>query len=130
MEYKPSLSKVTHPNNDARRSNLVLQPPPQSSSRNGRNKQLRVEGTEVPSTLCAVQPTSLRIRLFRLESQKGDPFVDAYKKCTQTPKVPFMHKRSIKLRLHLKALTDELCSSLWVNKLVLKLGVSIDSMEG
>ena len=98
-EHEPGLSKVNHQKNDSRHSNLVLQPPPpQSSSMNiGRKKQLQVEDTKGPNfILCAVQPSSLRIRSFRLESdQKGDPFVEAYKKCTETPKeYPFMHKGS------------------------------------
>ncbi|KAK7410101.1 hypothetical protein VNO78_00625 [Psophocarpus tetragonolobus] len=97
-EHRPGLSKVTYQNNDTRCKNLVLQPPPlRLSTRNGRKKQLQVEETEAPNLiLCAVQPSSLRVRSFRLETQKGDPFVEAYKKCTETPKDPFMHKRSSK----------------------------------
>ncbi|RDY00729.1 hypothetical protein CR513_16052, partial [Mucuna pruriens] len=94
-EYKPGLSKVTHQNNEARCRNLVLQPPPRSSSRTRRdNKKIRVEEEEgADFILCAVQSSSLGTRSFRLESQKQDPFVEAYKKCTQTPKDHFMHKR-------------------------------------
>nr|KYP39471.1 hypothetical protein KK1_039204 [Cajanus cajan] len=97
-EYKPGLSKVTRQNIDARDSNLVLQPPPRSSSNIGKNKQhIRVEDMEGANfILCAVKPSSLRIRSVQLERQKQDPFVEAYKKCTQTPKDPIMHKRSSK----------------------------------
>ena len=90
-EYKPGLSKVTHQlsNNDTRRSNLVLQPPPYRT----RGNKLRVEDTESPF-ICAVHPSSLRISSFRMENPKEeDPFIEAYKKCTKSPS---MLKRSRK----------------------------------
>ncbi|TKY57921.1 hypothetical protein E2542_SST14975 [Spatholobus suberectus] len=84
-EHKPGLSKVTNGHNGTR---LVLQPPPCSSlSGSGSDHRHKVE--EDAQILCAVQ-TSLRISSFRMESQKEeDPFVEAYKKCTQSP---FIHQ--------------------------------------
>jgi len=94
-ESKPGLSKITHQNNDLRLTNLVLQPPPCSSSRTTYNKHQN--SFEVPNfILCASQPSSMRNRLFRLESQTGDPFIEAYKKCTETPKDSFIRKQPSK----------------------------------
>lgn len=96
-EYKPGLAKVTHNNNDGRSTNVVLQPPPRSSSRTKRNKHLQVEEIEGPNfVLCAVQPSSLRSKSCRLETERGYPFLETYKKCTKTPKSTFVHKRSSK----------------------------------
>ncbi|CAJ1973492.1 unnamed protein product [Sphenostylis stenocarpa] len=97
-EYKPGLPKITHQKNDSRCSNIVLQPPPCSSSRTAHNKQeIPVEVMEAPDfILCAVQPSFMKNRSFRLESQTEDPFVEAYKKCTETPKNSFMRKQSTK----------------------------------
>ncbi|KAK7310754.1 hypothetical protein RJT34_08465 [Clitoria ternatea] len=84
-EHKPGLPKeVTHGHNGTRHgTKLVLQPPPCGS---GRDHKQRVEDTQIPLSLCAVQ-SSLRISSFRMESQKEleDPFVEAYKKCTKSP---------------------------------------------
>lgn len=92
-EHKPGLSKVTaHGQNG---SGLVLQPPPCSSSSDHRQKL-----EEESQILCAVQ-TSLRISSFRMETQKEeDPFVEAYKKCTQSP---FIHQHSNRVQKNLRS---------------------------
>ncbi|KAL2317865.1 hypothetical protein Fmac_031741 [Flemingia macrophylla] len=85
-EHKPGLSKVTNGHNGA---SLVLQPPPCSSSGSGSDHKHKVE--EDSQILCAVQ-NSLRISSFRMDTHKEeDPFVEAYKKCTQSP---FIHQQS------------------------------------
>jgi len=91
-EHKPGLSKVTtHGHNG---SSLVLQPPPCSSS----DHRHKVE--EESQILCAVQ-TSLRISSFRMETQKEeDPFVEAYKKCTQSP---FLHQHSSRVQKNIRS---------------------------
>lgn len=93
-ESKPGLCKVTYQKNELRCSNIVLQPPPCSSSRTAHNKQNPVDGPNF--IFCAVQSSSVRNRLFGLESQTEDPFVEAYKKCTKTPEVSFMRKQPCK----------------------------------
>nr|KYP46203.1 hypothetical protein KK1_032195 [Cajanus cajan] len=86
-EHKPGLSKVTNGHNGA---SLVLQPPPCSSSGSGTDTH-RHKVEEESQILCAVQ-NSLRISSFRIETHKEeDPFVEAYKKCTQSP---FIHQQS------------------------------------
>jgi len=72
----------------------VLQPPPCSSSRAAHNKQqIPVEVIEVPNFIfCSAHPFFMRNR----ESQVGDPFVEAYKKCTESPKDSFMRKQPSK----------------------------------
>ncbi|KAK7352505.1 hypothetical protein VNO80_17927 [Phaseolus coccineus] len=85
-ESKPGLSKITHQNSELKFSNIVLQPPPCWSSRTTYNKRQNPE-IEIPKfILCVAQPSSTRNRLFQLESQTGDPFIEAYKKCTEIPK--------------------------------------------
>ncbi|WVZ20757.1 hypothetical protein V8G54_008079 [Vigna mungo] len=93
-ESKPGLSKVTYQKNELRCSNIVLKPPPCSSSRTAHNKQIPVDAPNF--TFCAVQSSSMRNRLLRLESQTEDPFLEAYKKCTQTPELSFMRKQPCK----------------------------------
>jgi len=91
-EHKPGLSKVSaHGHNG---SGLVLQPPPCSSL----DHRHKVE--EESQILCAVQ-SSLRISSFRMETQKEeDPFVEAYKKCTQSP---FIHQHSNRVQKNIRS---------------------------
>ncbi|ESW32944.1 hypothetical protein PHAVU_001G030900 [Phaseolus vulgaris] len=90
-EHKPGLSKVT--THGLNGSSLVLQPPPCSSS----DHRHKVEESQI---LCAVQ-TSLRISSFRMETQKEeDPFVEAYKKCTQSP---FIHQQSSRVQKNIRS---------------------------
>ncbi|KAL2974176.1 hypothetical protein AAZX31_14G088900 [Glycine max] len=95
-EHKPGLSKVTTHGQTG--TSMVLQPPPCSSSGSGSDHRYKVE--EESQILRAVQ-TSLRISSFRMESQKEeDPFVEAYKKCTQSP---FIHEQSDRVQKNIRS---------------------------
>lgn len=83
-EYKPGLSKITHQRSrkDAIRhaAQFVLSPPPCSLTVPHRVREVEDE-KQIPLILCSVQP----ITSFRKDQKKDDPFLEAYKNCTQSP---------------------------------------------
>ncbi|KAK7383251.1 hypothetical protein VNO78_28925 [Psophocarpus tetragonolobus] len=97
-EHKPGLSKATaHGHNG---TSLVLQPPPCSSSSGSGIDHRHSKGEEDSQILCTGQ-TSLRISSFRIESHKEeDPFVEAYKKCTQSP---FIRQQSNRVQKNIRS---------------------------
>lgn len=85
-EYKPGFPKVNHHNFDTNHdTKLVLQPPPCSLSKTFPHRDGE---KQIPVDLSAIQRTLLRVSSFKMKSrsQKNeDPFVEAYKKCTNIP---------------------------------------------